>query len=261
MAWIYLAALEDSHLDYPTTLGLSHTASKTAIARRCSCLGCVQAISELRQSGMTCVRCEEANWKVSTSSTADSPARTLAVQEMESAWEASAADFSSTSQGLSKKQTRDLYFSKTSQQLELVASTVSRKHLPNSGMIVGGRLYQPAKLAPVTLEKDGSCLPTPRAQSSTGSGPSRVGHRKDLQTVVKEMVERRVVPTPRAIDWKGAGGKNRQSPDLPLSMGGNLNPQFVEEIMGYRTGWTELSASVTQWFRSKRKRRSKDCVV
>lgn len=48
--------------------------------------------------------------------------------------------------------------------------------------------------------------PTPRAQSATGSGPSREGHKADLQTVA----------------------------------GGQLNPDWVEWLMGYPIGWTSL---------------------
>src|SRR5690606_23019406 len=41
-------------------------------------------------------------------------------------------------------------------------------------------------------------------------------------------------------------------------VGGQLNPTWVEWLMGYPAGWTELNASVTQWFRSKRGKRSKN---
>jgi hypothetical protein len=166
----------------------------------------------------------------------DSHARTSAVQDMELVWEVSEADFFSTSQGLSKKQTQDLYFSKTSQQLELVASTVSSKHLPSSGMIVGGRLYQPPKLAPRTLERDGLCLPTPQAR-----------------------------------DWKDQGSmgmlirqyNKRESPQLTqvvaAKYGVKASSNLYEWMMGYPIGWTALKAWAMQWFRSKRKQRLKDC--
>lgn len=46
--------------------------------------------------------------------------------------------------------------------------------------------------------------PTPRAQSSTGTGPTRLGHKEDLQTRV----------------------------------GGQLNPTWVEWLMGFPAEWT-----------------------
>lgn len=49
-------------------------------------------------------------------------------------------------------------------------------------------------------------FPTPRAQSAHGSGPSRVGNKADLQTIV----------------------------------GGSLNPDWVEWLMGFPIGWTQV---------------------
>lgn len=48
--------------------------------------------------------------------------------------------------------------------------------------------------------------PTPRAQCARGTGPSRVGNKADLQTVA----------------------------------GGQLNPDWVEWLMGFPVGWTNL---------------------
>lgn len=56
--------------------------------------------------------------------------------------------------------------------------------------------------------------PTPRAQSGTGTGPSRVGHKVDLQTAV----------------------------------GGKLNPEWVEWLMGVPIGWTDLKLLGTPGF-------------
>ena len=61
--------------------------------------------------------------------------------------------------------------------------------------------------------------PTPRAQSSRGSGPSRVGNKVDLQTAA----------------------------------GGALNPTWVEWLMGYPLEWTALKDSVTPLSRKSRK--------
>lgn len=236
-------------------------------------------------SGMTYEHLKEMTLAQLTSFTEASHARTSALRDLELAWVESEADFLTTSQGLSKKQTRDLFFSKTSQQLELVASTVSSKHLPSSGMTVGGRFYQPKKLAPVTFAKGGSCLPTPRANdaekrgdfdtsnprnglpaaarllptptaqsygSNQGGAAGRQGKRRES---VESMARRGLIPTPMARDWKASGGANRESPDLSFTMGGYLNPQFVEEIMGYQINHTALEPWATQWFQPKRGKR------
>jgi hypothetical protein len=158
------------------------------------------------------------------------------LQELASAWEASEADFLTTSQGLSAKQTRALYFSKTSQQLELVASMASSKHLPSSGMIVDGRLYQPQKLVPSTFANDGSYLPTPTA--------SDYGKNNGRNTRDPEKSRDRWSLTVRA-----------RRGNLPHHPPGRLNPEWIEQAMGYPIAWTELKPWAMQWFRSKQKRR------
>lgn len=65
--------------------------------------------------------------------------------------------------------------------------------------------------------------PTPRAQSARGTGPSRVGNKADLQTVV----------------------------------GGKLNPTWVEWLMAWPLGWTVSRLWVMGKFRFKRQPRSK----
>ncbi len=53
-------------------------------------------------------------------------------------------------------------------------------------------------------------------------------------------------PTPTARDHKGMSGKGRQQKKgnpkdtLPNALGGQLNPTWVEWLMGYPRGWTEL---------------------
>ena len=45
---------------------------------------------------------------------------------------------------------------------------------------------------------------------------------------------------------------------LPAAVGGQLNPAWVEWLMGYPLGWTVLSGWAMQWFQQQRKRRSRD---
>ena len=50
-------------------------------------------------------------------------------------------------------------------------------------------------------------------------------------------------PTPTANDAKNNGNpsrENRHSPGLNGVAGGSLNPNFVEVLMGFPSGWTEL---------------------
>jgi hypothetical protein len=66
--------------------------------------------------------------------------------------------------------------------------------------------------------------------------------------------------TPTARDWKGQSAKSWRertkgdtTPTLPDQIGGVPHPEFVEALMGFPIGWTDLGASATA---SSRKSRS-----
>lgn len=54
-------------------------------------------------------------------------------------------------------------------------------------------------------------------------------------------------PTPMSRDWKDTGPThgNRKSPGLGCVVGGRLNPDWVEWLMGWPIGWTGLKPSET----------------
>ena len=65
----------------------------------------------------------------------------------------------------------------------------------------------------------------------------------------------RLLPTPKHRDWKGQTqrGIHAQHDALPnmnngsgKPIGGKLNPDWVEWLMGFPPGWTDLSVSETQ---------------
>jgi hypothetical protein len=180
--------------------------------------------------GMTCVHCAGPCSRMWILSTEASPARTSVLREMEQAWKESEADYSTKLSGLQKRFSQRLSSSKMSQPLELEDFEKSSEPLPIFGMTVGGRVYLPQKLEPRTLEKDGSYLPTP----TVNDGQNRFNPSSQIK---------------------------RKSPGLAAihcdQNGGQLNPQWVEWLMGYPIGWTELNASVTPWFQSKRRKHSK----
>ena len=100
-------------------------------------------------------------------------------------------------------------------------------------------------------------LPTPSATSygtNQGGGMGRVGPvRPSLET----MARRNLLPTPGFNDYRsGRGyshGDKSQTPQLRHMIGGLLNPQFVEQMLGFPIGWTALRHSAT---RSSRRSRS-----
>jgi len=73
-------------------------------------------------------------------------------------------------------------------------------------------------------------------------------HQVNLITAVKQAEREKLLPTPNARDWKdGKTAGNRKSPGLGVvahqldtQTGGQLNPTWVEWLMGWPLGWSEL---------------------
>ena len=82
--------------------------------------------------------------------------------------------------------------------------------------------------------------PTPHANCSTGAGSHGTGG-DNLQT------EAAKYPTPPARDHKSGKGRkdNGHTPQLPEVIGGQLNPQFVEWLMGYPLNYTNIKENIT----------------
>lgn len=79
--------------------------------------------------------------------------------------------------------------------------------------------------------------------------PSNLREQVDPETVRKwqEAQEPKMYPTPAHRDYKGMSGKGRQErkgnpkDTLPNAVGGSLNPPWVEWLMGYPVGYTDLN--------------------
>jgi len=117
----------------------------------------------------------------------------------------------------------------------------------------------------VSLDRFAKMWPTPRVQSSRGSGPSRVGNRMDLQTAVQYW------PTPRSCSAMAANFTDNTAkakfPNLETvvarqmwptgleeeTMIGALNPTWVEWLMGFPLGWTVSKAWETRLSRKSQK--------
>jgi len=98
--------------------------------------------------------------------------------------------------------------------------------LPKSGMTVNGRLYRLDNSVRPTSENDGLQLPTPTVNEAKNnpSGASQWARHDSLN-----------VEAAKLHGLNKTTGKDFQ-----------LNPQFVEEMMGFPIGWTDLEHSETQ---------------
>lgn len=80
-----------------------------------------------------------------------------------------------------------------------------------------------------------------RANSSLATCLHRQSHGKQIG--LPETVRLRMLPTPTCQDSKNNGSpsqQNRNSKPLNAAIGGALNPQWVEWLMGWPIGWTDL---------------------
>lgn len=122
-----------------------------------------------------------------------------------------------------------------------------------SGIMQNGIVSQRRPLAPLTAvtgSLSSRPVPTPTASDSRSSrnstaNPDR-GGRGELLHQVKSGRPRRALPTPSATDWKGSAQPGQRRGQLSeVVAGGQLNPAWVEWLMGFPIGWTDLESSET----------------
>lgn len=155
---------------------------------------------------------------------------------------------------------RDTRSWKTSEDISLWGEQPLLESLPKSGMTRNGVLLQQQEWVPITEGSGSLSWPTPRnctAMAATIT-PASVWDEKrfpNLETVVG----RRMWPTPRASAAMAnkmetslkrvnkIGYKQRLEEAVAMSgdPSGRLNPMWVEWLMGFPIGWTDLEHSET----------------
>lgn len=264
MAWIYLAesAASQSHSNHGCEPSLTvnkidtHNPFLFQEWQKESCAA--------HRSGMMCKRSPEKCCRQLTLFSEDSPAKTSALPAMVQAWKESEAAYFLKLSGWRKKQMPLFSSSKTSQRFALVDFLMSSTNLQKWGMTVDGRVYLPQALEPRIDGRGGFYLPTPTATDPRRAYHFKPGTKEKVLSLVG-MAKENSWPTPQARDWRD--GKNpkqhgRHSDSMGVkvhSMGykGFLNPLFVEMMMGYLIGWSNLNALGIAWFHSKPEKHSK----
>ena len=90
----------------------------------------------------------------------------------------------------------------------------------------------------LTLQTATKMWPTPNARDGKSGKGKQPRQFSELNSTVERMW-----PTPTAQDAKNNGGPSqmeRNSLPLNAEAGGSLNPAWVEWLMGYPSGWTDL---------------------
>jgi len=203
-----------------------------------------------------------------TSFTEDFPAKTLAVQDAEQVWRESEAVFSSKCVAWSKKSNLDSSFWKTSRPYAHADLLKSPSHWQLWGMICDGLVYLPQALEPCTLEKGGSYWGTPNTMDHLPARDpealkrhltqgARAGRSRPAN-LREQITNYQFWPTPTKEDYRRRGPNSRQQglPEKIGNVGGQLNPDWVEWLMGLPSGWTQLTGNQSQIFHESRKKKS-----
>jgi hypothetical protein len=155
---------------------------------------------------------------------------------------------------------------KTCQQSLFEDCQQSLEALPKSGMTVNGRLYQLHNVEHPTCDEDGLVLPTPTASDAgpaailnentnivfTGKGTPRKVSNNGVNGSLGLARTVMLLPTPSAHEHKYRLKGNSQASrclEARAKRTGKdfqLNPRFVEEMMGFPIGWTALEHLETQ---------------
>jgi hypothetical protein len=177
-------------------------------------------------------------------------AKTSAQPEREQALTELEADCGKKWRGLLVKWDQDMFSSKTVLCSEQEDSTLFSKTLPKWGMMLDGECWE--QLTPVRLTKETECGLEPNGETffhtpNTGGLNGGSNSRRALEKRMESLW-----PTPGANeDSYRLGGNSQQSKSLgsiarrealaesPES-GGQLNPPWVEWLMGWPLGWTDL---------------------
>lgn len=137
---------------------------------------------------------------------------------------------------------------------------------PKSGIMLHGACWELPTAAPPTAATESGFLRfgTPTATMRPRSKRFQQGaNRLPNPAEVAEMElgkPHHMLPTPTCQDAANNGGKSqteRNTPPLNAVVGGALNPVWVEWLMGWPLGWTDLKHSATARFRSWLRQHSK----
>ena len=216
--------------------------------------------------------------RMSISSSAGSleHARILALQDLEKAWQESEVDCFSRSCAWPKKSSPSSYSLKMFRPLLPEEDSQSPSKLPKWGMIVDGVLYPLQALELYIVAIDGSYWLTPTTMDHlpirTGEALERsqyrgksTSKRKTAGRLNEQLAYLHMWPTPRASDHKRGDSpceRKRNSPTLSATLNMELgtknqkvNLNWLEWLMGYKIGHTELKPWAMQWFQLKPEKR------
>ena len=191
----------------------------------------------------------ECRCHTSMSSAAGSPAKTSALPDAGQASKGPGRVFGGSSLGSLGNYDPATSSLRTSQLSLLEDLTGSLSILPRSGSMRNGTVYRHQPLAPLTggTGSGSSRIPTPTVGDSKSAANATAGRldpdsKHHSGTTLTDFI--RMWPTPRTSDTNGPGRHGQGGLDLRTAVaetspsGGQLNPMWVEWLMGFPLGWT-----------------------
>ena len=269
MSWLFSRALvEASSVDTSSDGAPSVPLSGTDTPQAFSWLDRTTAASRRSRSGMTCRPLTDDRGEVvltwsleaSLARTSQPPGREQESTESEAAcgdtWRESSVRFDRAS---SSWRTHRCLWDEV-----LPESSVT---LPRWGSMRSGACTARSKPELLTSDSGRGLWPTPTVDAATERTKKYAQGGMPLSLAVRQDMGR--IPTPTAADLKGSGSRNTESskahPGTSLTdfvrkdggrgrsvvpAGGKLNPTWVEWLMGWPLGWTDLNALEMDKFQS-----------
>lgn len=215
----------------------------------------------LSRFGMTCVRLEGNRGEALLTSWREGfRARTSVPQEQAPELKASEAGYGEKWPGLFARYSRDTSSWKTPQCSLLGDSDEFSETWPRWGSMRNGESFlRPIPALPI-CESGSGLWPTPTASLGNKGGRVTPSKAREGGTLIEALSARTMWPTPTRRDYrsdkctpevKKARDEHSRGKTLPWVVGGLLNPEWVEWLMGWPIGHTALkpleTAKYQEW--------------
>lgn len=242
MSWHFSQALEAA---YSQASGASSVqSSSTQPPPACYSTDRTLATSRRSPFGMTCEPLTDDHGEaLLTWYLEDSLARTSALQEPEPDLTANAPGCGESSPASFARWDRATCSWKIPQLSLLGGSESFSETWPRWGMMRGGECLERMTPALGTGGTGSGLWPTPVATDGSHGGRVTPSKGREGGNLV-EAVSARMYPTPTTQDAANNGGPSqseRNTPPLNAVVGGTLNPDWVEWLMGWPVGWTDTA--------------------
>ena len=257
MSWLFSQALvaaysEEQSLDGEPSAPLNVTPTVHPFWHRDK----MMEPSQLSRYGLMCrVLTADHGAELLTSYLADFRARTSAQPEREQASPEPAADYGDTWHGSLARYDPAMRLWKTAQPSLFEGSELSLVTFPRSGMTADGLLWELPTSAPRTSEIGSGLWQTPTViDAGSGRVNRSASDGATERPTLARMAKTGLLATPTARDWRSgkASEATHKKNSRPLSeqIGGSLNPEWVEWLMNWPLGWTDLEPSAMDKYRN-----------